>query len=91
MRIAAGDVGHNTWEVWCLETGGGWFHPIHIHLVDFYVLTRNREEAQVRIGASWHAHSVKPSLPATATNCHLRKLLLTLTWVSSSIPAHTGA
>eukprot|EP00198_Chlamydomonas_reinhardtii_P001096 XP_001690431.1 predicted protein [Chlamydomonas reinhardtii] len=48
VRIAAGDVGHNTWEVWCLETGGGWFHPIHIHLVDFYVLTRNREEAQVR-------------------------------------------
>jgi hypothetical protein len=20
------------------STGGGWFHPIHMHLVDFYVL-----------------------------------------------------
>ncbi len=43
MRVAAGNVGQNTWEVWCLETGGGWFHPIHIHLVDFYVLARNRD------------------------------------------------
>ena len=41
-------VGQNTWEVWCLRTGGGWFHPIHIHLVDFYVIARNRDPAQVR-------------------------------------------
>ncbi|KAG2425551.1 hypothetical protein HXX76_013595 [Chlamydomonas incerta] len=46
-RVAASDVGHNTWEVWCLETGGGWFHPIHIHLVDFYVLARNWDVTQV--------------------------------------------
>ncbi|KAG2484027.1 hypothetical protein HYH03_017117 [Edaphochlamys debaryana] len=46
-RVAAGDVGQNTWEVWCLETGGGWYHPIHIHLVDFYVLARNWDESQV--------------------------------------------
>ncbi|KAG2441979.1 hypothetical protein HYH02_009772 [Chlamydomonas schloesseri] len=46
-RIAAADVGHNTWEVWCLETGGGWFHPIHIHLVDFFVLARNWDVNQV--------------------------------------------
>ncbi|GLC39075.1 hypothetical protein PLESTB_000010300 [Pleodorina starrii] len=52
-RVAASDVGHNTWEVWCLETGGGWFHPIHIHLVDFYILTRNREESQVHEYERW--------------------------------------
>ncbi|KAG2491600.1 hypothetical protein HYH03_010165 [Edaphochlamys debaryana] len=46
-RVAASDVGQNTWELWCLETGGGWFHPIHIHLVDFYVLARNWDESQV--------------------------------------------
>jgi len=23
------------------RTGGGWFHPIHMHLVDFFVLQRN--------------------------------------------------
>ncbi|KAG2437396.1 hypothetical protein HXX76_006048 [Chlamydomonas incerta] len=52
-RVAASDVGHNTWEVWCLETGGGWFHPIHIHLVDFFVLARNWDEAQVHEYERW--------------------------------------
>ena len=34
---APGDV-----EIWEIETnGGGWFHPLHIHFVDFRVLTRN--------------------------------------------------
>jgi FtsP/CotA-like multicopper oxidase with cupredoxin domain len=30
-------------QVWTVEnrTGGGWFHPIHIHLVDFQILSRN--------------------------------------------------
>src|SRR4051794_21108021 len=29
-------------EIWELENpGGGWFHPVHIHLVDFKVLDRN--------------------------------------------------
>ncbi|KAG2484028.1 hypothetical protein HYH03_017118 [Edaphochlamys debaryana] len=46
-RVAASDIGQNTWELWCLETGGGWYHPIHIHLVDFYVLARNWDESQV--------------------------------------------
>ena len=40
-KIAAADVGHNTWELWEFRTGGGWFHPIHMHLVDFYVIKRN--------------------------------------------------
>ena len=37
-KIAAADVGQNTWEVWRLETGGGWFHPVHIHLIDMFVI-----------------------------------------------------
>jgi FtsP/CotA-like multicopper oxidase with cupredoxin domain len=29
-------------EIWELENGsGGWFHPMHMHLVDFQVLSRN--------------------------------------------------
>eukprot|EP00198_Chlamydomonas_reinhardtii_P001276 XP_001690611.1 predicted protein [Chlamydomonas reinhardtii] len=52
-RVAASDVGHNTWEVWCLETGGGWFHPIHIHLVDFFVLARNWDVNQVHDYERW--------------------------------------
>jgi FtsP/CotA-like multicopper oxidase with cupredoxin domain len=33
----------NTVEMWDIENkSGGWFHPLHIHLVDFQVLSRNR-------------------------------------------------
>jgi FtsP/CotA-like multicopper oxidase with cupredoxin domain len=29
-------------EMWDLETSsGGWFHPLHIHLVDFQIISRN--------------------------------------------------
>lgn len=28
-------------EVWELENSGGWYHPVHIHLVDFQILTRS--------------------------------------------------
>lgn len=42
-KIAANDVGQNTWEVWKFKTGGGWFHPVHMHLVDFFLLRRDRE------------------------------------------------
>ena len=40
MKIAAEDVGQNTWELWEFNTGGGWFHPVHIHLIDFFVIKR---------------------------------------------------
>ena len=34
---ALGDV-----EVWTIENkSGGWFHPLHIHLIDFRILSRN--------------------------------------------------
>jgi hypothetical protein len=26
-------VGQNTIELWSLKAGGGWIHPIHVHLV----------------------------------------------------------
>jgi FtsP/CotA-like multicopper oxidase with cupredoxin domain len=42
-KIAASDVGQSTWEVWRFKTGGGWFHPIHMHLVDFFLLRRDKE------------------------------------------------
>jgi bilirubin oxidase len=35
------DVGQNSWELWVLEAGGGWFHPVHIHLIDFLVIQRD--------------------------------------------------
>jgi spore coat protein A len=36
------DPAFRSTEIWELENkSGGWFHPIHIHLVDFKILTRN--------------------------------------------------
>lgn len=35
-------VGLNTVEEWEIENkSGGWFHPVHIHLVDFKIISRN--------------------------------------------------
>ena len=34
--------GLNDVEIWNLENpGGGWFHPVHIHLLEFKILSRN--------------------------------------------------
>lgn len=36
-----GQPGRNIIETWLLKNnGGGWFHPVHIHLVDFFVAHR---------------------------------------------------
>jgi FtsP/CotA-like multicopper oxidase with cupredoxin domain len=41
QRVFA-DPGLGDVEVWELENGsGGWFHPLHIHLVDFRILDRD--------------------------------------------------
>jgi FtsP/CotA-like multicopper oxidase with cupredoxin domain len=41
-------------ELWKLKTGGGWFHPIHIHLVGFIVVARNRKPPR-----SYEARGIK--------------------------------
>ena len=28
-------------EIWILESGGGWVHPFHVHLSDFFILSRD--------------------------------------------------
>jgi FtsP/CotA-like multicopper oxidase with cupredoxin domain len=36
------DPALNSTEVWEIENAsGGWFHPLHIHLIDFKILSRN--------------------------------------------------
>src|SRR5207245_6457812 len=30
-----------TAEIWTLTSGGGWVHPVHIHLTEFFVLSRD--------------------------------------------------
>jgi len=41
------EPGQNNLEVWeIVNGGGGWFHPIHIHLVDFFLTYRKGGVAQ---------------------------------------------
>jgi FtsP/CotA-like multicopper oxidase with cupredoxin domain len=41
-EFVCANPGYEDIEIWELENpGGGWFHPVHIHLVDFKVLDRN--------------------------------------------------
>ena len=28
-------------EIWTFKSGGGWAHPVHVHLTDFFILSRN--------------------------------------------------
>ena len=36
------DPGLNDTEIWEIQNNsGGWFHPMHIHLIDFKILSRN--------------------------------------------------
>ena len=42
FQATIADPGLNDVEIWTLENkSGGWFHPVHIHLVDFKILDRN--------------------------------------------------
>ena len=42
------EVPQDAVEIWDLvNTSGGWFHPVHIHLVDFQVLSRNGSALKV--------------------------------------------
>jgi hypothetical protein len=41
-KMVLANPGYQDCEIWELQNhSGGWFHPIHIHLVDFKVLDRN--------------------------------------------------
>jgi FtsP/CotA-like multicopper oxidase with cupredoxin domain len=51
-KIAASNVGQNTWELWKMKTGGGWFHPIHIHLVDFLLIKRENPDSPLAISSN---------------------------------------
>ncbi|MGC5076253.1 multicopper oxidase family protein [Agrococcus sp. DT81.2] len=42
FRKVVANPGLNATEIWEFEnSSGGWFHPIHMHLVDFQILSRN--------------------------------------------------
>lgn len=34
MVMLPQNVGQNNVELWSLESGGGWIHPVHIHMID---------------------------------------------------------
>ena len=42
FRPVLANPGVNDTEIWEIENkSGGWFHPVHIHLIDFKILSRN--------------------------------------------------
>jgi spore coat protein A len=42
FKKTIGNPGLGDVEIWELRNpGGGWFHPVHIHLIDFRILDRN--------------------------------------------------
>lgn len=46
FKLAGADPKLNSIEIWEIENkSGGWFHPVHIHLVDFQILSRNGKPA----------------------------------------------
>lgn len=34
-------------EIWTFEAGGGWLHPVHVHLSEFFILSRNGKRPPV--------------------------------------------
>jgi FtsP/CotA-like multicopper oxidase with cupredoxin domain len=41
-KLTLANPGFGDVEIWEIENrSGGWFHPVHIHLVDFRILSRN--------------------------------------------------
>ncbi|MFJ6416790.1 multicopper oxidase domain-containing protein [Paeniglutamicibacter sp. NPDC091659] len=46
FKFAGADPKLNAVEIWEIENkSGGWFHPVHIHLIDFQILSRNGKPA----------------------------------------------
>jgi FtsP/CotA-like multicopper oxidase with cupredoxin domain len=42
FQLVSADPNRGAVEAWTIETkGGGWFHPAHLHLVDFKILSRD--------------------------------------------------
>lgn len=49
-RIDAKPV-QDQYEIWDLKAGGGWEHPVHVHLTNFFILSRNgKKPASVEQG-----------------------------------------
>lgn len=42
-EVISAFIKQNTAEEWTLESAGGWQHPIHIHMEEFLVLSRERK------------------------------------------------
>ena len=38
--VVRATIAQNTAEAWTLKSGGGWMHPIHIHLEEFQIVSR---------------------------------------------------
>ena len=52
-HLIASDVGQNSVEVWELRSGGGWVHPVHAHLIEWYVLAFDGKPVEKEYPEFW--------------------------------------
>jgi hypothetical protein len=41
-------VGQNNVELWSLESGGGWIHPVHIHMIDGFCVAIREDSGALK-------------------------------------------
>ena len=57
-------------EIWEVENkSGGWFHPLHIHFVDFQVLSRNGRPPPARGEAARRTSSTSVRTRRSSCSC----------------------
>jgi len=45
--VIRANIKQNNAELWTLKSGGGWLHPVHIHLEEHQILTRDGKRPPV--------------------------------------------
>jgi FtsP/CotA-like multicopper oxidase with cupredoxin domain len=45
MKVPLATVKQGQPEVWTVKNGGGWSHPMHFHMEEHQILTRNGKKA----------------------------------------------
>jgi len=58
-KYCLANPGHNEIETWTLQNNsGGWFHPVHIHLIDFKVISRTGGDSKGRVANGLYPQEV---------------------------------
>ena len=47
FTIATDNIGQSRWELWLFAASEGYFHPVHMHLVDYYITRRDSQSGMM--------------------------------------------